>query len=87
MDMIALTIAGARAVAGHPVLAFLSTCSTLCSWPRIVPDLSACIACSHPASWGGQRLVPGGALHVGHVVTKYVSFKMPSDDNTNRCDH
>lgn len=41
--------------------------------------------CSHPASWGGMRLVSGGALHVGALATRMVSFKMPAADGVNRC--
>lgn len=30
----------------------------------------------HPLSWGGQRLLPGGSLHMGHTVTKLSAVKV-----------
>ncbi|KAF5843830.1 CPSF A subunit region-domain-containing protein [Dunaliella salina] len=39
---------------------------------------------NHPLSWNGQRLLPGGALHIGHPATKLLSVKVASPDGLNR---
>ena len=41
----------------------------------------------HPSSWSGERLVPGGALHLGHSLgaTRLIGVKMAAqDDGANR---
>eukprot|EP00798_Chlamydomonas_sp_ICE-L_P015928 gene15928-22062_t len=39
---------------------------------------------NHPSSWGGLRLLPKGALHTGHTISKMLSMKLPSADGANR---
>ncbi|KAL6760115.1 CPSF A subunit region-domain-containing protein [Haematococcus lacustris] len=39
---------------------------------------------SHPASWNGQKLVPGGSLHCGHLVTRLLSLRLAVQDGSNR---